>query len=233
MGRTIYDGFVASSSEPQDEVLYSSAVNDIDPSIRFCAYKLRLGSGGQPDISNVISSLKTDNAGEFEEIERQLSVLDKETRKQKANTLAETSWRGRRLVVRNDVLAQAIVRAQESSNKADSSASIEIFDQVLSDWTDARKLLRKAIKQEKELLAKLATSTLQKSQEDLDWLNAFVAYNHAMRYIQRNLKLADGLGKQGGKPQEMIKLYDGILEVCFSYSGKITYAYESCRISSL
>ncbi|RUS26317.1 hypothetical protein BC938DRAFT_470923 [Jimgerdemannia flammicorona] len=77
--RTIYEN-LASAGSPHQEALCNSAIDEIDPNIRFCAYRLRLGgtsntAGGTRDAEELVATLrKKGNVVGIDLLEAQLEV---------------------------------------------------------------------------------------------------------------------------------------------------------------
>lgn len=195
-------------------------MDEIDPNIQFCAYKLQLGgvSGSAQDIETLVSTLKQNNSNNHL-LEAQLAKVCQEQRKEKAQALAHMTWRREQFSIKNTDLADAIVKAQATTssslenNDNHSSSVIERFDQVLSDWTDAEKRIRKLLKEDKEAISKVTSSKSAKSTKELEWTLTYVSYHFYAYSIQRNLALMDEIKSNGGKIQNRIKLWDDILKV--------------------
>lgn len=84
------------------------------------------------------------------------------------------------------------------------------------DWSEAEKLIKKALKEDKEATAKITSSKSAKATEDLNTIFTMVEYNLFGAYIQRNL----GSIENTEKPQQAIKLYNDILKV--KYAEKVS-----------
>lgn len=194
-------------------------MDEIDPNIQFCAYKLQLGgSGSAQDIETLVNNLKQNNqtAAGMDLLEAQLSKVCQEQRKEKAQALAHMTWRNEQFNIKNPQLADAIVKAQAttSSSLQDHSKSvIEQFDQVLSDWADAEKRIKKLLKEDKEAISKVTSSKSAKATKELECTLTFVTYHFYSYSIQRNLALMEEIKSSGGKIQNRIKLWDDSLKV--------------------
>jgi signal recognition particle subunit SRP68 len=201
--RTIYERFAQDTSNAEQEALCFSAIDEIDPNIRFCAYKLQLNQ----DIATLVTDHKND------QLQDQLAKIKSasSSTKQAIKTL---TWRSHEFSIKNAALAQAVVKAQNTRANAQlEHGAIAAFDAVLSAWADTEKLAKKAVKENKEATAKVTSSKSAKATEDLNQLFTYVEYNVFGSFIERNLALAEEVQKNGKPHQQVIKLYDDILKV--------------------
>ncbi|KAI8635959.1 hypothetical protein BD408DRAFT_426909 [Parasitella parasitica] len=200
--RAVYEKFAKTNSTAEQEALCYSAIDDIDPNIRFCAYKLQ-SSDGQ-DINGIIGKHQNPS---MEQLKEQLAKIgeDKSSKHQSLKTL---TWRDKEFTIKNQTLAQAVLKAQDaraSIQTSDASA----FDAVLSAWTEADKFAKKALKEDNEATAKVTSSKSAKATEDLNNLFTYIEYNLFGSSIERNVCLVESAEK---KPQQAVKLYDDILK---------------------
>lgn len=205
-----------------------SAIDLIDPNIRFCAYKLQL-SGGQ-DIDSLVSNYQGVGIQSLrEKLEKIVDDMDKKG----AQPLKAVTWRNKEIEVKNQVLGEAIVKAQGTKLNQDTDVK-SCYGDVLSAWMDAKKIAKKAIKEDKEATAKITSSKSAKATEDLNYLFTYVNYNLFGYSIKRDVSLADEAQKNNGKPSQVTKLYDDILKVkkkkkkhffceCWVYSLNLFY----------
>lgn len=194
--RTIYETFGKSESNAEQEALCYSAIDLIDPNIRFCAYKLQLNDG----IEGLVNQHQGDS------LKAQLAKI----KKTKQDAQSSLTWRNKEIDIKNHTLAQAVVKAQETHLDQQEKDVVAAYDKVLGVWADAEKIAKKAIKEDKEATAKITSSKSAKATEDLNHVFTYVDYNLFGYSIKRNLCLVDQVQK---KPQQAIKLYDDILKV--------------------
>ncbi|KAI8140843.1 hypothetical protein BJV82DRAFT_621351 [Fennellomyces sp. T-0311] len=245
--RTIYEHFAGLSTNPQHEALCYSAIDDIDPSIRICAYNLRLNDSAR-SVDDLVNSLKKSGGAGLSSLEQQLSKITQDDAKGRAESLPQVSWRDRQVLIKNDKVAAIVAKAQETTkqfglSKHDDAATS--FDRVLASWADAEKLVKKALKEDKEATAKVASSKSAKSTEELQFIHSYVAYNLNARSVQRNVQLVAQVNESQRKPQESVRLHDDILKYLESIRemlsleeheshldwelGVLTYYYRGCR----
>ncbi|CAG8464890.1 5137_t:CDS:10 [Funneliformis caledonium] len=232
--RTIYEKLSAAGTSHQ-ETLCQSAIDDIDPNIRYCAFKLKLGT----DSSNIgvedlvkITIGKNKSVG-LDLLEAEVETVLAQTRQEKAATLTSISWRDRVVPLKNADLAICILRAREatanlenaSDTDTEEATKMELFDLLLEAYGDAERFAKNAVKEDAEATAKLKSSKSEQISADLNFVYNYVAYNYLSRRIQRNLMLVNSLRKHidnherndgerfvGGKYQDIVKLYDNILQ---------------------
>ncbi|KAI8388898.1 uncharacterized protein BYT42DRAFT_251343 [Radiomyces spectabilis] len=205
--RTIYERFAQAIENAHQEALCYSAIDAIDPNIRFCAYKLQLDEGNSAhNIDEIVDSLRKKNAAGMALLEAQLEKVTQENRMERTRSLSKITWRGHTFSA-NEAVADAIAKAMESSGREETS-----FDQVLADWADAEKLVKKSLKESKDAIAKVSSSKSAEAMQSYELLYSYVSYNLYARSIQRNLQLASEVEARQGKPQELVKLYDDILK---------------------
>lgn len=78
---------------PKYEEHCLSAIDAIDPNIRFCAYKLRLNdSASAHDVNALMESLKKKDTFGMSALEAELAKIDQDNQKQRAQSLAYKVW---------------------------------------------------------------------------------------------------------------------------------------------
>ncbi|KAF1798711.1 hypothetical protein FB192DRAFT_1430019 [Mucor lusitanicus] len=200
--RTVYEKFAKANSTAEQEALCYSAIDEIDPNIRFCAYKLQLGSG--QDVEGIVGQHQGPG---MDQLKEQLAKVSND--KSKDQTRKTLVWRDKEFTIKQQQLAQSVIKAQDvrkSIQPNDASA----FDAVVSAWAEADKLAKKALKDDKEATAKVTSSKSAKATEDLNNLFTFVEYNLFGSSIERNVCLVEQAAEK--KPQHAVKLYDDILK---------------------
>lgn len=129
-------------------------MDEIDPNIRFCGYRLRLAKDGVVNVEELVKMSEANKASGSDVLMREIEHLITQTRQAKAQDLQSISWRSNTLPIRNSKLATAILAAQDSAAELDSlnSASTEVkleqFDKVLQAYAEAEKYVKKALKED-------------------------------------------------------------------------------------
>ncbi|KAH8556197.1 hypothetical protein BGW37DRAFT_471473 [Umbelopsis sp. PMI_123] len=209
--RTIYET-LAKASNAHQETLCHSTIDEIDPSIRFCAHMLRSSGGtSQHDINDIVSAMGNKSAPGMDLLEAQLAEVAAQSRQKRAQEMTSISWRHKTVELRNAELAVSILKAQETA-QGESGSEVDRFDEVLSAWAEAEKAAKNAIKEDEEATAKVKSSKSAETTENLGFCYTYAAYNLYARSIQRNLSLAKAIVKEGGRSQDIVKLYDDILK---------------------
>ncbi|CAG8619265.1 38406_t:CDS:10 [Gigaspora margarita] len=230
--RTIYEKLSAAGTAHQ-ETLCQSAIDDIDPNIRYCAYVLRLGADNVSDVDALVKMTIGKNKGVgLDLLEAEVESVLAQTRQEKAASLTSITWRGHTVPLRNADLAICILKAQDATTNLENASDadveeatkMEMFDSLLEAYGDAERFAKNAVKEDMEATAKVKSSKSEQISTDLNFVYNYVAYNYLSRRIQRNLMLVDSLrhklGQEhsegarfiGGKYQDIVKLYDNVLQ---------------------
>ena len=104
--RDIYEK-LANITSVDDSAVYRSRMDEIVPSLRYCAYNIGDVST-KMDLSKDLKGLR----GHVQDTE-QLDELIRETREQQAATLQEVEWRGRKMAVSQDKARSFLLREKE------------------------------------------------------------------------------------------------------------------------
>ncbi|KAG0174417.1 signal recognition particle subunit srp68 [Apophysomyces sp. BC1015] len=197
--RTIYERFATANGNAHAEALYYSAIDEIDPNIRFCAYKLHLsGQSNTQSVDGIIHGFKTQHTDSIQRLEAQLSDVVYQQAKEETQSVHIT-WHNKEFSIKNQAVIAALAKAEQDADD-------------VSAWVESEKLIKKVMKEDKEATAKVTSSRSAKTTEELEYTYAYIAYNLYARTIQRNLRTVRELQKTGGKPQELVKLYDDVLK---------------------
>ncbi|XP_055383774.1 signal recognition particle subunit SRP68 [Condylostylus longicornis] len=203
---------------PEDEQgLYKAKVDELTPSLRYCAYNI--GDGGSMD-----DLLELRAQGLLENID----VLVSQTKTQSSETLQTTEWRGRKVTVRPEKVRLFLLSVQEldkSLEKAKTLESkIELLENALMDCKDAIAAVKDEIKQD----PKLKSVTTGQTVSGIQYLLAYLSYIRLARTLERNLCLVEQAKQNFGnpnqardktpvegkrvRPQDLTRLYEIILQ---------------------
>ncbi|CAG8689532.1 13146_t:CDS:2, partial [Acaulospora morrowiae] len=159
--RTIYEKLSAAGTSHQ-ETLCQSAIDELDPNIRYCAYVLRLGSDSASNVEDLVKMTigKSKGVG-LDLLEAEVESVLAQTRQEKAASLTSISWRDRTVPLRNADLAVCILKAREATtdleNASDADAEatkMEMFDKLLEAYGDAERFAKNAVKEDADATAK-------------------------------------------------------------------------------
>ncbi|XP_078621495.1 signal recognition particle subunit SRP68-like [Branchiostoma floridae x Branchiostoma japonicum] len=214
--KTIYEKL--SSALPEDaRMVYDLRVEDIKPSIRYCAYNI----GDQSAMEDLLQMrVKSGAQGMLGD---KLDELVAQTREKQAATISEVTWQGRTVSVKQEQVRLFLLSYQESSTDLqaapDTNSKLEVYEKLLMDCKDAMQVLRGELREDP--LARAAQAEGKTSQ--LAHLLTYLTYIRNTITIQRNLLMADTVkaslspgaavdGRRAAKPQDLVRLYDIILQ---------------------
>jgi len=209
--QVIYENLVAALPEDEQDV-YQSKVDDITPSLRYCAYNMG-------DSTSIDELLKMRGQG----LLQNLDALVAQTKNQSLEALQTTEWRGRKVAVRPERVRLFLISIQDLKPTVDKSkdyqSKIEIIENVLIDCKDAINAVRDEIKQDPKLRGISEDSSLT----GIQYLLSYLSYIRLTLTLERNLYLvaqakqsmgSDGKNYDGKRvrPQDVSRLYEIILQ---------------------
>jgi len=193
-------GNLASALPEMEQIVYKARVEELAPSLRYCAYNI-----GDTSAMDDLMQMRGQLSGE---LMASLDSLIAQTREKQANT-EEVTWRGKScgivppraagLIIADSRLNQALEKAITNQ------AKIDLLEAHLIDCKDALSVVRDHFKNE------------LKSKENDKWsmpqhLINYLQYIRLSRTLERNLalvKAAEELEK--AKPQDIVRLYEAAL----------------------
>ncbi|KAI8808146.1 hypothetical protein BJ742DRAFT_809857 [Cladochytrium replicatum] len=215
--RTIYERLAKAAATPQQETLCQSAVDALDPNIRYCAYNLKLKGGQTLDVGALIEMQS--RAGSLGLLSSKVESILAQASAERAAQVQSISWRGKSVPTKSHTLVESIFQAQqlgdvldrttaevpvqkvlekavepEDGSKADWKAveeRMELFDKVLGAWWDATKIIEADLKEDAIATAKVKSSKSEENTANLQFLFSYVSYRRLMKTIERNLVLVD------------------------------------------
>ncbi|NP_001093374.1 signal recognition particle 68kDa L homeolog [Xenopus laevis] len=218
--KTIYEKLASAFTEEQ-AVLYNQRVDEISPNIRYCAYNI-----GDKTAMDELMQMRLRTGGTEGLLAEKLEALITQTRAKQAATMSEVEWRGRTVPVKIDKVRifllgladneAAIAQAEDEETKE------RLFENVLIECRDAIQSVREELKTEQR---QRDADTEFGKVSNLQYLHSYLSYIKLSTAIQRNESMASGLqkallqqpqaeedGKRGPRPQDLIRLYDIILQ---------------------
>ncbi|KAI9207827.1 uncharacterized protein BJ171DRAFT_596257 [Polychytrium aggregatum] len=231
--RTIYEK-LASVGTAEQEALCHVAIDAIDPSIRYCAYNLKLKGGQTLDISALLEMRNNSEGAGLDLVAAKVESLLSQSRQERAGQVHDIGFRSQTVPCKNDKLAEAIISAQEMVQRLNATAQpdlsnqnacdshLELFDKVLGHFWAANSIAENDIKQDSIATTKIKSSKSDENSRNLQLLFSYVAFNRLRITIDRNLLLIEILKqklrdqeRRGGKPdkksvkpEEIVKLYE-------------------------
>lgn len=203
---------------PDDEqALYKAKVDELLPSLRYCAYNIGDGTS-MDDLLEMRAKGLLEN----------LDVLVNQTKNESSEGLQTIEWRNRKVTVRPEKVRLFLMSVQEldkSLEKANSPESkISLLENTLMDCKDAITAVKEEIKQD----PKLRSVTTGQTVTGVQYLLAYLSYIRLSRTLERNMCLveqakasfedpnqpkpkANTEGKRV-RPQDLTRLYEIILQ---------------------
>ncbi|KAF9161771.1 signal recognition particle subunit srp68 [Actinomortierella ambigua] len=225
--RAIYDK-LSHAGTPHQEALCHAAMDEIDPNIRFCGYRLRLAKDGVVNVEELVKMSASNKGSGSDVLMREIDHLIAQTRQEKALEVDSITWRDRKIPLRNAKIASAIVSAQETAKEVATAettdAKMEAFDKILQAYAEADKLVKKALKEDAIAAAKVKSSKSEQNTADLNLLSTYISLSSLSHAIDRNMLLAkDIFNKLEGDEarteknvdvqyQNLVKAYDNVVQ---------------------
>ncbi|KAI9237373.1 MAG: hypothetical protein BYD32DRAFT_461617 [Podila humilis] len=224
----IYDKLSLAGTSHQ-EALCHAALDEVDPNIRFCGYRLRLAKDGVINVEELVKMSDANKGSGSDVLMREIENLIAQTRKEKAQDLQSLNWRSKTLPLKNAKLATAILAAQETASQLASAqgsteSKQELFDKVLQAYAEADKQVKKALKEDAAAAAKVKSSKSEQNTAELNMVATYISFSTLKHSIDRNLVLAkDIYNKLEGDEattdknedvqyQNLVKAYDNIVQ---------------------
>lgn len=228
--RAIYDKLSLAGTSHQ-EALCHAAMDEIDPNIRFCGYRLRLAKDGVVNVEELVKMSAANKGSGSDVLMREIESLIAQTRQEKAQDLESIHWRSKVLPLKNPKLATAILAAQETAAELDnnlkgatSEVKLEHFDKVLQAYAEAEKHVKKALKEDAIAAAKVKSSKSEQNTADLNMIVTYISYSSLRHVIDRDLLLVNDVynkleGNQATTDrnedvhyQNLVKAYDNVVQ---------------------
>ncbi|KAM3921203.1 signal recognition particle subunit SRP68 [Leptodactylus fuscus] len=220
--KTIYEKLASAFTEEQ-AVLYNQRVDEISPNIRYCAYNI-----GDKTAMNELMQMRLRGGGAEGLLAEKLEALISQTRAKQAATMSEVEWRGRTVPVKIDKVRIFLLGLSDTeaaiSQAEDDEAKERLFESVLSECRDAIQSVREELKAEQRQRDAVMDAEMGKV-SNLQYLHSYLSYIKLSTAIQRNESMASALqkallrqpqaeedGKRTPRPQDLIRLYDIILQ---------------------
>lgn len=193
-------GNLASALPEAEQVVYKARVEELAPSLRYCAYNI-----GDTSAIDDLMQMRGQLSGE---LMASLDSLIAQTREKQAST-EEVMWRGKScgtvppraagLIIADSRLNQALEKAIATQ------AKIDLLEAHLIDCKDALSVVRDHFKTE------LKNKETDKSLASQHLIN-YLQYIRLSRTMERNLTLVKAAEEsEKAKPQDIVRLYEATL----------------------
>uniref|UniRef100_A0A8C5GZC4 Signal recognition particle subunit SRP68 n=1 Tax=Gouania willdenowi TaxID=441366 RepID=A0A8C5GZC4_GOUWI len=217
--KTIYEKLASAFTEDM-AVLYRQRVDEISPNIRYCAYNI----GDQNAINDLMQMRLTGGGGGM--MAEKLEALITQARTKQAATMSEVEWRGRAVPVKIDK-ARVFLLGLADNEAAIAQASKEetkehLYETLLAECRDTIQAVREELKTEAKQRERSSEGDSGKV-SNLQFLHSYLTYIKLCTLVKRNESMAHTLqaklkepeadeNKRGPRPQDLIRLYDIILQ---------------------
>ncbi|XP_053565195.1 signal recognition particle subunit SRP68 [Bombina bombina] len=220
--KTIYEKLASAFTE-ELAVLYNQRVEEISPNIRYCAYNI-----GDQSAMNELMQMRLRTGGTEGLLAEKLEALITQTRAKQAATMSEVEWRGRTMPIKIDrvrIFLLGLADTEAAIAQAENAETKErLFESVLSECRDALQGVREELKAEQRQRDSTIDGEIGRV-SNLQYLHSYLSYIKLSMAIKRNESMATSLqkalleqpqaeedGKRGPRPQDLIRLYDIILQ---------------------
>lgn len=217
--KTIYEKLASAFTE-ELAVLYRQRVDEISPNIRYCAYNI----GDQNAINDLMQMRLTGGGGGM--MAEKLEALITQARTKQAVTMSEVEWRGRTVPVKIDKARIFLLGLADNEAAIAQTANEEtkehLYETLLAECRDTIQAVREELKSEAKQRERSSDADSGKV-SNLQFLHSYLTYIKLCTLVKRNESMAHTLqaklkepesdeNKRGPRPQDLIRLYDIILQ---------------------
>ncbi|XP_037545915.1 signal recognition particle subunit SRP68 [Nematolebias whitei] len=217
--KTIYEKLASAFTEDL-AVLYRQRVDEISPNIRYCAYNI----GDQNAINDLMQMRLTGGGGGM--MAEKLEALITQARTKQAATMSEVEWRGRAVPVKIDKARIFLLGLADNEAAIAQAANEEtkehLYETLLAECRDTIQAVREELKSEAKQRERSSDGESGKV-SNLQFLHSYLTYIKLCTLVKRNESMAHTLqaklketeadeNKRGPRPQDLIRLYDIILQ---------------------
>lgn len=214
---------LASALGEEDQAIYKERVEELAPSLRYCAYNI----GDESAIDDLLHMRGQGQGG----LLANLDMLLTQTLEKRATVLEEVEWRGRKVAVRPErvrlflmserELGEALTRCPPNDN----AQQISLLETHLMECKDAVQAVREELKSADPSF-KSRSQSGSGPVSSMHYFLSYLMHIRLTRTIQRNLLMADAVkealkkekpesGASEGRrtrPQDLTRLYEIILQ---------------------
>uniref|UniRef100_A0A8C1XUA5 Signal recognition particle subunit SRP68 n=2 Tax=Cyprinus carpio TaxID=7962 RepID=A0A8C1XUA5_CYPCA len=217
--KTIYEKLASAFTEEQ-AVLYHQRVEEISPNIRYCAYNI-----GDQNAINDLMQMRLSAGGGGGMMAEKLEALITQTRAKQAAVMSEVEWRGRTVPVKIDkarIFLLGLADNEAAIIQADNEETKErLYESLLAECRDTIQAVREELRTDQRERAAEGADSGKVS--NLQYLHSYLTYIKLWTVVRRNESMAHALqaklkepqtdeNKRGPRPQDLIRLYDIILQ---------------------
>ncbi|XP_026069772.1 signal recognition particle subunit SRP68 [Carassius auratus] len=219
--KTIYEKLASAFTEEQ-AVLYHQRVEEISPNIRYCAYNI-----GDQNAINDLMQMRLSAGGGGGMMAEKLEALITQTRAKQAAVMSEVEWRGRTVPVKIDkarIFLLGLADNEAAIIQADNEETKErLYESLLAECRDTIQAVREELRNDVKQRERAAEGAESGKVSNLQYLHSYLTYIKLWTVVRRNESMAHALqaklkepqtdeNKRGPRPQDLIRLYDIILQ---------------------
>ncbi|GAB4845794.1 hypothetical protein Ancab_039203 [Ancistrocladus abbreviatus] len=212
----------------ENQLLCRERVEELEPSIRYCLHKIGNSNLQASELLHI---------GEMEGpaldlFKAKLEAVMAEARSQQAASMTEFHWLGHRFPISNAKTRVSILKAQElekdihgpNAESLPAEKKLAIFDKIFTAYQEARSCIRNDL---------VTAGTAENVKDELIGLDKAVSSVLGQRTIERNqllvsiaksklTKQRDDKSEKASKPEELVRLYDLLLQNIADLSDLVT-----------
>uniref|UniRef100_A0A8B9KRB5 Signal recognition particle subunit SRP68 n=1 Tax=Astyanax mexicanus TaxID=7994 RepID=A0A8B9KRB5_ASTMX len=219
--KTIYEKLASAFTEEQ-AVLYHQRVEEISPNIRYCAYNI-----GDQNAINDLMQMRLSAGGGGGMMAEKLETLITQTRAKQAATMSEVEWRGRSVPVKIDKARIFLLGLADNeaaiAQAANEDTKERLYETLLAECRDTIQAVREELRTDVKQRERAAEGAESGKASNLQYLHSYLTYIKLWTVVRRNESMARALqaklkepqtdeNKRGPRPQDLIRLYDIILQ---------------------
>ncbi|KAJ7022612.1 hypothetical protein C8F04DRAFT_1048859 [Mycena alexandri] len=205
VARGLLDELANNAETSREQALAAVFADEVGPEIRYCAHEL--GRAKAYDVDGIVAELAGKHRNEMVEgcdaiIEKLKAEAEGEKRGAGGSRkkLAELSWEGQPVPVRNPELVDVLLKVQEAETRLEDSPKksagsskkgIAAYDAILLALSDAEEVARKLV--EAQQLTGSTSTGAAGGTRDIHFVHAYIVYQLLSRRIQRDLLLVSAL----------------------------------------
>jgi len=211
--KAIYEK-LASTLNEDEAAVYQGRIDEIAPSLRYCAYNI-----GDTTAKQDLLNMRGTKHGGLDDLED----LINQTREQQAATLQETEWRGRRMAVKQEKVRIFLLREQEFTEEIkdkDYDEKISAYESLLYDCKNAIQTLKEDLDLDPNFRNRQPggpVSSMHFLHTKLTFMKCSITIDRNYVLIEEMKKIVHGekeveKGKKPIKPQDLVRLYDTVIQ---------------------
>ena len=216
--KTIYEKSAIAIPELHHVTLCEAAIDEINPSIKYCAYNLQMVSGEKIDIAEILELRENSSNMGLEFLDSEIrAFLDKQVPQLQDSKVI--SWCGQQVSLKNSiyesfVLYEALWQKFERQfgtffANPTSPQVLEALDKILGVLWDSTALIENELKEHEKATRVVKSLNSDSVAENLNFTHAYIVYHRTRASTHHHLFSLYGNEKQ----VENVKLCDVMLRV--------------------